>query len=297
MPILSNTYNAKYELKVIVILVNLALNKPTWQSNPYQDSKYHSSNAVDGLEPEISTKRGGQCVKSVGGYKNATLWVNLTSVYSIYEIRIYHRTGSMEWGRFLGFYVYVSNTTNRLDGYLCFHDTNYTRSTIPSVVNITCHVHGQYVIYYNERLSKNKYPDEYSSKAYNDLCEVEVYGCRTGFYGPNCCLSCPDNCRYCHIETGVCSWCKPGYYGQQCESGKTEEESYWQFRFYIMFGAFFVAVTANAVLIAYICQKRRQKGTTLSQTPKEKCNPVNSKQIYENDEGNTNDYYQELKEM
>ncbi|XP_061194956.1 uncharacterized protein LOC133203126 [Saccostrea echinata] len=279
--------------------LNLASNKPTWQANPYEpgNSIFHSSNAVDGLKSD-RRGHGGQCAKSADKYRTATWWVNLTGVYSIHDIRIYPRTDNRKWSRrLLGFYVYVSNTTNRRDGYLCFRDTNYTISTIPDVLNITCPVHGQYVIYYNERLSKVKYPDGYSSKAYNDLCEVEVYGCRTGYYGSNCSLLCPYNCRYCHIETGECSWCRPGYQGYQCESVQTEEESYWQFRFYIMFGAFFVAVTANVVLITYICQKGRQRGTTHILTTKEKCNPVKSKPIYENDEGNTNDCYQELTEM
>ena len=41
-----------------------------------------------------------------------------------------------------------------------------------------------------------------------------------GFYGFNCNIPCPDrNCRYCHIETGACQGCKPGYRGHQCELG------------------------------------------------------------------------------
>lgn len=79
-------------------------------------------------------------------------------------------------GRFLGFQVYVSNTTNKLDGHLCFRDTNYNISTILPVANISCPVHGKYVIYYNERLPWLTYPGGYSTYAFNELCEVEVYG-------------------------------------------------------------------------------------------------------------------------
>lgn len=79
-------------------------------------------------------------------------------------------------GRFLGFSLHISNTTNKSDGVLCFKDTNSTHSTIPSVCNITCPVHGQYVIYFNERLQGVTYPDGYSTYAFNELCELEVFG-------------------------------------------------------------------------------------------------------------------------
>ncbi|XP_061194951.1 protein draper-like [Saccostrea echinata] len=208
---------------------NLALNRPTWQSNQYNpdDNLFDSSNAVDGLKTDLSAW-GGQCSISSDGYSTSTWWVILDAIYSIHDIRIYYRTDNNAWdasngftARFLGFYVYISNSTNRLDGRLCFHDTNYTRSTIPAVANIRCPVHGQYVIYFNERFPGVSYPIGYSKFAYNELCEVEVYGCRTGYYGSNCSLLCPDNCRYCHVETGVCSWCKPGYQGYQCDNVRT----------------------------------------------------------------------------
>lgn len=78
--------------------------------------------------------------------------------------------------RFLGFSIYVSNTTSKIDGVLCYKDNIFTTETIPAVFNITCAEYGQYVIYYNERLPGLVYPHGYSKYAFADICELEVYG-------------------------------------------------------------------------------------------------------------------------
>lgn len=76
---------------------------------------------------------------------------------------------------FLGFYVYVSNTTNRNEGHICFHDNGYFNiSTIPPVLTLNCSLHGKYVIYYNERISGQ--PSYYSPFSEINLCEFEIYG-------------------------------------------------------------------------------------------------------------------------
>ena len=76
---------------------------------------------------------------------------------------------------FVGFYVYVSNTTNKDDGELCFHDNeHFNPSTIPAVLTLNCTLQGRYVIYYNERTAGQ--PDYYFKYAGTNLCEFEVYG-------------------------------------------------------------------------------------------------------------------------
>ncbi|XP_078327376.1 uncharacterized protein LOC111113020 isoform X6 [Crassostrea virginica] len=206
---------------------NLALRKPAHQDHPYWHMSWltGASHGVDGQKSNLSFF-SGQCVCSANEVQTATWWVNLTSILSIHHITIYYRTENVAWGesngftsRFLGFSLYISNTTNRSQGSLCFKDSHFNRSTIPTPIDLTCPAHGQYVIYYNERKPGVTYPAGYSQYAYNDICELEVYGCPIpGYYGVNCSTPCPDpNCRYCHIETGACQGCKPGYRGHQCE--------------------------------------------------------------------------------
>ncbi|XP_052694105.1 uncharacterized protein LOC128172343 [Crassostrea angulata] len=202
-------------------LENLSYKKNTWQHTTR--STGYSSRAVDGLYTDRSYS-GNQCAATGDSYF-ALWWVDLGHVSRIDHIVMYFRTDNEPWGYsngltsyFLGFSLYISNTTNRLDGVRCFHDKTYTKQTIPDHVSIDCPYVGQYVFYYNERFPGIKYPEGYSKYAYGDLCEVEVYGCPSPVAEvPQCSDPCPVDCEQCYPGTGWCTKCKPGFEGAACE--------------------------------------------------------------------------------
>lgn len=76
--------------------------------------------------------------------------------------------------RMAGFYLYVSNTTLKEDGKLCYHSSE--REILSEDQHINCSVQGRYVIYFNERQPNATDFSYYSKFAFNELCEVEVYG-------------------------------------------------------------------------------------------------------------------------
>nr|XP_022303548.1 multiple epidermal growth factor-like domains protein 10 [Crassostrea virginica]XP_022303549.1 multiple epidermal growth factor-like domains protein 10 [Crassostrea virginica] len=189
---------------------NLALHKPTWQSSTW--GPFTADLAVDGRG-----WNGGQCAESNGG-QTAEWRVDLGGVKNIHHVFIQYATGNEVWANSLGFSVYISNTTNKEDGVLCFRDTNYTKATIPNPVNITCPYHGGYVIYYNNR-THPPYPEGYSGYADTLLCEVEVYGCDVYTYGLDCkrCGNCSGGVQCDHV-TGTCpNGCDPVMYGDKCD--------------------------------------------------------------------------------
>ncbi|XP_034321090.2 receptor-type tyrosine-protein phosphatase epsilon [Magallana gigas] len=211
---------------------NLALNKPAWQKYPFSYSFWGADKGVDGRKSSLSAA-GGQCVISANSRYTAEWRVDLGDELSIHYIFIQYRTDDFAWdenngytARFLGYSVYVSNSTNKEDGVLCFKDTNYTRATIPNPTNITCITHGRYVIYYSDK-NNPPYPAGYDEFAFNEICELEVYGCPTpGYYGLDCSLPCPRNCQEgrCNIVDGSCLGCVPGYTGPTCVSACTDNK-------------------------------------------------------------------------
>nr|XP_034322178.1 multiple epidermal growth factor-like domains protein 10 [Crassostrea gigas] len=209
---------------------NVALKKPAWP----RFSRYYWGHlsmhragyyAVDGRKSDLSAY-GDECTLSPDKQSTAEWRVDLGGVFSIHYIFIQYRTDNVVWDknngfttRFLGFSVFISNTTKKENGTLCFKDNEYNTTTIPNPINITCTAHGRYVIYYNNR-THPPFPAGYSPYAFAELCEVEVYGCSgPGMYGENCSLPCPQNCQesHCDIVDGTCLGCSDGYKGPKCE--------------------------------------------------------------------------------
>lgn len=87
---------------------------------------------------------------------------------------ILHFTAERQRGRFAGFSLYVSNTTDRHDGYLCYKDG----PVLPLLdFNTNCITNGRYVIFYNERQPRTTYPSNYVKESvFMELCEVTVTG-------------------------------------------------------------------------------------------------------------------------
>nr|XP_022306631.1 multiple epidermal growth factor-like domains protein 11 [Crassostrea virginica] len=212
---------------------NLALNKAAWYQFPYTGTSWGADKAVDGRYSDLSAG-GGQCAVSGNQASTAEWRVDLGKILSIHHIFILYRTDNVYWdknnrytSRFLGFSVYISNTTNKGEGTLCFKDNFYLTATIPNPVNITCIQNGRYVIFYNNR-THPPYPDGYSTYAYSELCEVQVYGCpNQGYYGTSCSLQCPKDCQegHCDILEGTCLGCVVGFTGRRCEN-KCKDNTY-----------------------------------------------------------------------
>lgn len=72
-----------------------------------------------------------------------------------------------------GFSIYISNTTSKIQGHRCYKDDSLGKPSVNQTIN--CLKYGRYVIYFNER-SPNNNISYLSPNAYNELCELEVYG-------------------------------------------------------------------------------------------------------------------------
>ncbi|XP_056017442.1 receptor-type tyrosine-protein phosphatase U-like [Ostrea edulis] len=177
-----------------------------------------SSRAVDG---DINTCTRTAPFGVSNPYKWTWWYVDLKKVFSIFSIRIQFRDYGLQYvmrqrGRFVGFSLYVSNTTIKEDGYLCYRNGQ----ELPALdFSRTCVKHGRYVIFYNERLDGTTYPTGYQTVNVLYFLCVTSLGCKeSGLYGYNCDLPCPNNCHElrCDILNATCLGCTAGWVGDFC---------------------------------------------------------------------------------
>nr|XP_022311625.1 receptor-type tyrosine-protein phosphatase epsilon-like isoform X1 [Crassostrea virginica] len=227
----------------ILILTGLALaiayddlsqNKIATQSTtaagpPNAPNTFVASNAVD---RNITTCMRAKGIGLTSEHKFEWWKVDLGGVYNIYSINIifknYQGYEMRQQGRFAGFSLYVTDDGLIDNGVIdsssrCYKDGPH----LPSLnFTTTCISSGRYVIFYNERISGVKYPENYQlENILTELCEVIMMGCQTaGVYGESCEKRCPTNCRdnTCHIQNGTCFGCSPGWNGTMCHTECSE---------------------------------------------------------------------------
>ncbi|XP_061190757.1 multiple epidermal growth factor-like domains protein 10 [Saccostrea echinata] len=186
-----------------------------------------ANKAVDGDRRALYSS--GTCAISDNKKHVAWWYVDVGKELPIHHISIFYRTDnvpgqpSANWdmthrGRFAGFYLYIGNDTDREHMHLCYHDIQ--NGTNSPNITIECVDRGRYVMFYNVRDPGEHYPEYYSSSAFVEICELEVYGCpESGQYGEEC-ENCPPNCqdRFCNMSNGKCFSCQPGFMGDYCNN-------------------------------------------------------------------------------
>ncbi|XP_048257353.1 uncharacterized protein LOC124116616 isoform X2 [Haliotis rufescens] len=198
---------------------NIALNKSTEQSSTVNDCQWAStaaqkdvcgnktsSLAVDGVTN--SSYWSGTCTHTATGRPPAEWTVDLGETHLITNLTIFFSNRQ----RMRGFFV-------RVDDHPCYQQD---KSHLPrSPVSISCDTptRGQRVTVRLPTLNGSKY--------ILNLCEVEIYECADGSFGPGCsswCL-CKNTSEVCDKDTGHCeSGCADGHTGADCQEPTSSRE-------------------------------------------------------------------------
>ncbi|XP_076447363.1 uncharacterized protein LOC143284533 isoform X4 [Babylonia areolata] len=192
--------------------VNVAVGKAASMSTPYVSARYSSgpaSLAVDGNTSTYYTS----CVHTMGTLDKEPDWwqVDLGRNFTVTDITIYHRYIPHPFShRISGVWVYVDDT-------LCYKfpsSLNIPR-TQKERDDITCQqpIKGRVV-----RFSKDGYVHS-RDYSFINFCEVQIWVCKSGLYGPQCENECDSHCQQggCDNYDGTClNGCSEGYYGADC---------------------------------------------------------------------------------
>ncbi|XP_062610487.1 uncharacterized protein LOC134272254 [Saccostrea cucullata] len=175
-----------------------------------QSSTYHDASRANDGDRNITEK---YCAHTAPIYTNrAWFQVDLGKPYSIKSVNIYYRREGPQWQqyRFRQFYLDVSDypviSTTTSQRTRCYTDNSTAPAVPPNIIEIPCKQTARYIIVETEY----KYPTDKGPIL--EICEIEVYGCEVGYYGPNC-SSC-EGCYNCDIATG-CP-CSSNCVDQQC---------------------------------------------------------------------------------
>lgn len=274
-------------------------NKPVSQYRTATNCSVCIANyAVDG---DIKTCMRTDDIGSTSQLKITWWYVDLGDIHRIYSIRIQFKDygdiySLRQRGRFAGFSLFLSNTTDKENAYLCYKNG----PELPTLdFKISCEVYGRYIIFYNERLDGITYPVGYVTNAVvTEICEVIVTGCsRHGLIGNECQIPCPDNCQEnrCNIVNGSCVECSPGFIGQYCNKTVEETNGYSNIHNEALYitGLSFSIIMNISLIVAFLIFMRRYKKKVKEMNSLQYATITKSSSQQQNN-SNEGQHYQEL---
>ncbi|XP_022327885.1 uncharacterized protein LOC111127136 [Crassostrea virginica] len=143
-----------------------------------------------------------------------TWFVDLLDIKNIARIWIFYKK-PVPKTKVYNYQVFLSNTTQWQDGFLCIDDRGPS-FPFPGYVK-NCPIIARFVIFKNAVYGENVTDHNFN---FSQICEVKVEGCeRNGVYGSYCSTPCPENCRgeRCNAEDGGCFGCSDGWTGPRCQ--------------------------------------------------------------------------------
>ncbi|KAK6188230.1 hypothetical protein SNE40_004456 [Patella caerulea] len=181
---------------------NVAFDKFASQSSSY-DSEKTPELAVDGQKD--TSVYSPTCSHTAIQQSSAFWRVDLGKTYPIRDIRIFVRNNMYGLSRLRGFSLHIIDDKDVQ--HLCHKDDD--TKNLRSEFTIKCNgTRGRHI-----KISKQ------GNDVFVNLCEVEVFVCANGTFGPNCTslCYCEDN-ETCDELTGYCRrGCLPGWTGRSCD--------------------------------------------------------------------------------
>ncbi|XP_056003127.1 neurogenic locus notch homolog protein 1-like isoform X2 [Ostrea edulis] len=154
------------------------------------------------------------CMHTATGQREAWLRVDLGDIYNLKSVKIWYRNDNPPHNtkRLQGFSIRLSNTTIPVPSDTCYQDPD--DQTLPVVLERKCGGEARYVWFYTNRNNNDG--------VFLEICEVEVFGCQSSYYGRNCserCGPCGGKKRCDNINGSCPGSCEPGYKGPKCKTG------------------------------------------------------------------------------